>query len=136
MSRLAHQVGMYDHCFAERVLATTPHHLEAARQSLHETWGVIVLDPVSHDVMELRRPHQPQEHDLAAQRLSVEELHVPELNSLLHDLGMTRTATMNNDWRQSLLHTHDDAATLHELTFRTLTTCKGGRVYVTQVGMS
>ena len=72
LSRLAHQVRMYDHCFTERVLATTPRHLAEACQLLPETWGLIVLDPVSHEVVELKRRHQPQDKDLAAGHLILE----------------------------------------------------------------
>lgn len=136
LTRLAHQVRMYDHCFAERVLATTPRHVVGALQLLPETWGVIVLDPVHHDVMELQRPPQPREYDLAAQRLIVEELHVEELNALLHDLGVTRTSTMNNDQRRTLLNTHYDVATLRELAFRTLAARANARVMATRLGVT
>lgn len=134
LSRLAHQIRMYDHCFAERVLATTPRHVVGALQLLPEAWGVIVLDPVRHDVIELQRPPQPQEHDLAAQRLIVEELHVEELNALLHAIGITRTATINNDRRRALLNARYDVATLRQLAFRTLATRKNARVTATRLG--
>ncbi|MDR6220085.1 hypothetical protein J2Y00_003696 [Deinococcus soli (ex Cha et al. 2016)] len=136
LSRLAHQVRMYDHCFAERVLATTPRHLAGARQLLPGAWGLIVLDPVHHEVVELERLPQPQEHDLAAQYLILETLRVEELNALLHNLGVTRTTKMNNDQRRALLTAHYDVATLRELAFRTLAARKGGRVYTTRVETS
>lgn len=133
LSRLAHQVRMYDHCFAERALATTPRHLAEARQLLPEAWGLIVLDPVSHEVIERQRLPQLQEQDLAG-RLILETLRVEELNGLLHHLGVTRTHTMNNDQRRALLNTHYDVATLRELALRTLATRENARVTATRLG--
>ncbi|WP_155300467.1 sce7726 family protein [Deinococcus kurensis] len=135
LSRLAHQVRTYDHCFAERVLATTPRHLGEVCQLLPETWGLIVLDPVGHEVIGRQQLPQLQQQDLAG-RLILETLHVEELNGLLHHLEVTRTHTMNNDQRRALLNTHYDVATLRELAFQTLAVRKGGRVYATRVGMS
>ncbi|MXV21183.1 sce7726 family protein [Deinococcus xianganensis] len=136
LSRLAHQVRMYDHCFAERVLATTPRHLGEVCQLLPETWGLIVLGPVSHEVVELKRWPQPQDKDLAAGHLILETLRVEELNALLHNLRVTRTHTMNNDQRRALLNTHYDVATLRELAFHTLAARQGGRVHATRVETS
>lgn len=134
LSRLAHQVRMYDQCFAERVLATTPRHLAGADQLLPETWSLIVLDPITHEIVELQRLPQPQEQDLATERLILEELHVEELNALLHNLGVTRTHTMNNDQRRALLNTHYDVATLRGLALRTLATRENARVTATRLG--
>nr|WP_078305671.1 MULTISPECIES: sce7726 family protein [unclassified Deinococcus] len=136
LSRLAHQVRMYDHCFAERVLATTPRHLGGVCQLLPETWGLIVLEPVSHEVVKLERRPRPQDKDLAAGHLILETLRVEELSALLHNLGVTRTHTMNNDQCHALLNTHYDVATLRELAFQTLAARKGGRVHATRAGTS
>ncbi|MBZ9753533.1 sce7726 family protein [Deinococcus sp. HMF7604] len=136
LSRLTSQIRLYDHCFSRRVLATTPSHLKAAGQLLTQAWGLVVLDPVTHEILEQHRAPQAQEHDLASQLLVLEELRVGELNALLREIGVTRTNNSLNAQRWALLEAHYGIPTLRDLCFRTLAARTGRRVIARRLASS
>lgn len=82
LDRLPRQIPMYDHCFARRVLATTPRHLDASRQRLPAEWGIVLLDPDTHGVLDQVRPATPRDLDPASGTLLLSELWAAELHHL------------------------------------------------------
>ncbi|GGB71421.1 sce7726 family protein [Deinococcus soli (ex Cha et al. 2016)] len=136
LHRLTRQVGLYDHCFARRALATTPRHLEAARAALPEAWGLVLLDPTTHAVLDQVRPAQPHSdgRDLMGKGLLLAELWADELRYLLTQAGVARVKRLTINQCLDQLSARYDTPALRALALDTLAARQGARVHAWRIG--
>ncbi|MDR6330662.1 sce7726 family protein [Deinococcus soli (ex Cha et al. 2016)] len=136
LDRLTRQIPLYDHCFSRRVLATTPRHVDASRRLLPAEWGIVLLDPDTHRVLDQVRPAAAQDHDLARGTLLLSELWAAELHGLIKDrnLAVKKRAPI---WTcLTLLKDTFDEATLRDMALQTLNRRQGTRVHAWRIGDS
>ncbi|MHA0048636.1 sce7726 family protein [Deinococcus sp. PEB2-67] len=136
LTRLTRQVGMYDHSFGRRALATTARHLTEARAVLPESWGLILLDPITHAVQDHVRPAQPHPdgQDHMGQRLLLCELWADELRYLLTQAGVAKVKRWTINQCFDRLDALYDTPTLRNLALDTLAARKGTRVHAWRIG--
>ncbi|MFC6662942.1 sce7726 family protein [Deinococcus multiflagellatus] len=132
--RCKRQVPLYDVLVARRYLATTPRHIEKALTFLPEAWGVLVLCPDTHAVLEECRAPEPGP-DWVTTAYLMRELWSQELIPALLATGMRATPArrMSNGQRaHALLQHHGDAAA-RALTLDLLSRRTGTRVTATRL---